>query len=266
MADGLGTFFSSHPRIALGYSGGTDSAFLLHEAVGHGADVLPVMVRTAFCTPDEVEDASRLCSDEGLDLVVIDLDVLSSPEISSNGADRCYHCKRAMFSSSNGADRCYHCKRAMFSALISEAAERGYREVMDGTNASDPEGDRPGMRAIRELGVLSPLKEFGITKEDIRRMSREAGLPTWDRATNSCLATRVDTGIPLNRDILGLVLRSEEAVASLGFSGFRVRTDGMHARLQTAAAQHGEAERRWDELRSALAPMFRDVRLDDVTR
>lgn len=249
MADGLGTFFSSHPRIALGYSGGTDSAFLLHEAVEHGADVLPVMVRTAFCTPDEVENASRLCSDEGSDLVVIDLDVLSSPEISSNGPDRCYHCKRAMF-----------------SALISKAAENGYHEVMDGTNASDPEDDRPGMRAIRELGVLSPLKECGITKEDVRRMSREAGLPTWDRATNSCLATRVDTGIPLNRDMLRLVLRSEEAVASLGFTGFRVRTDGMHARLQTAAAQHGEAERRWDELRSALAPMFRDVRLDDVTR
>ena len=249
MADGLGTFFSSHPRIALGYSGGTDSAFLLHEAVEHGADVLPVMVRTAFCTPDEVENASRLCSDEWSDLVVIDLDVLSSPEMSSNGPDRCYHCKRAMF-----------------SALIYEAAERGYREVMDGTNASDPEDDRPGMRAIRELGVLSPLKECGITKEDVRRMSREAGLPTWDRATNSCLATRVDTGIPLNRDILELVLRSEEAVASLGFTGFRVRTDGMHARLQTTAAQHGEAERRWDELRSALAPMFRDVRLDDVTR
>ena len=249
MADGLGTFFSSHPRIALGYSGGTDSALLLHEAVEHGADVLPVMVRTAFCTPDEVENASRLCSDEGSDLVVIDLDVLSSPEISSNGPDRCYHCKRAMF-----------------SALISKAAENGYHEVMDGTNASDPEDDRPGMRAIRELGVLSPLKECGITKEDVRRMSREASLPTWDRATNSCLATRVDTGIPLNRDILELVLRSEEAVASLGFTGFRVRTDGMHARLQTAAAQHGEAERRWDELRSALAPMFRDVRLDDVTR
>ena len=249
MADGLGTFFSSHPRIALGYSGGTDSAFLLHEAVEHGADVLPVMVRTAFCTPDEVENASRLCSDEGSDLVVIDLDVLSSPEISSNGPDRCYHCKRAMF-----------------SALISKAAENGYHEVMDGTNASDPEDDRPGMRAIRELGVLSPLKECGITKEDVRRMSREAGLPTWDRATNSCLATRVDTGIPLNRDILELVLRSEEAVASLGFTGFRVRTDGMHVRLQTTAAQHGEAERRWDELRSALAPMFRDVRLDDVTR
>ena len=249
MADGLGTFFSSHPRIALGYSGGTDSAFLLHEAVEHGADVLPVMVRTAFCTPDEVENASRLCSDEGSDLVVIDLDVLSSPEISSNGPDRCYHCKRAMF-----------------SALISKAAENGYHEVMDGTNASDPEDDRPGMRAIRELGVLSPLKECGITKEDVRRMSREAGLPTWDRATNSCLATRVDTGIPLNRDMLRLVLRSEEAVASLGFTGFRVRTDGMHARLQTTAAQHGEAERRWDELRSALAPMFRDVRLDDVTR
>lgn len=249
MADGLGTFFSSHPRIALGYSGGTDSAFLLHEAVEHGADVLPVMVRTAFCTPDEVENASRLCSDEGSDLVVIDLDVLSSPEISSNGPDRCYHCKRAMF-----------------SALISKAAENGYHEVMDGTNASDPEDDRPGMRAIRELGVLSPLKECGITKENVRRMSREAGLPTWDRATNSCLATRVDTGIPLNRDILELVLRSEEAVASLGFTGFRVRTDGMHARLQTTAAQHGEAERRWDELRSALAPMFRDVRLDDVTR
>lgn len=249
MADGLGTFFSSHPRIALGYSGGTDSAFLLHEAVEHGADVLPVMVRTAFCTPDEVENASRLCSDERSDLVVIDLDVLSSPEISSNGPDRCYHCKRAMF-----------------SALISKAAENGYHEVMDGTNASDPEDDRPGMRAIRELGVLSPLKECGITKEDVRRMSREAGLPTWDRATNSCLATRVDTGIPLNRDMLRLVLRSEEAVASLGFTGFRVRTDGMHARLQTTAAQHGEAERRWDELRSALAPMFRDVRLDDVTR
>lgn len=246
---GLDEFFREHPRVALCYSGGTDSAFLLHAAVDLGADVLPVFVRTAFCTDTEVEEARSLCSTEGLRLEVITVDVLSDPDIAGNGPDRCYHCKRRMF-----------------SEVFRLAEASAYPEVIDGTNASDPADLRPGTRALEEMGVLSPLRECGITKDDVRRMSREEGLPTWERPTNSCLATRVDTGVGLSHWILDLVEAAEEKVSDMGFTGFRVRTDGRSARLQTVESQHDEALARSAEIARELSPMFRDVTVDDTVR
>lgn len=245
----LRAFFGEHPRIALAYSGGTDSAFLLHAAVSMGADVLPVFARTPFCTASELEDARGLCSAEGLELAVADVDVLSSEPVRLNGPDRCYHCKRAIL-----------------SAVREAALRNGYAEVADGTNASDPEDGRPGMRALRELGVLSPLRSCGIAKDMVRSMSRDAGLPTWDRPTNSCLATRVATGVPLTPAMLRLVEDAEGRVSALGFSGFRVRTDGRSARLQLPGSRYDEGRARWQDILDALGPLFGDITLDEDTR
>lgn len=250
MTDGrLETFFEAHPRIALAYSGGTDSAFLLHAARECGADVMPVFVMTPFCTDVEMEEARDLASAEGVRLTVVNADTLSDPGIRANGPDRCYLCKRMIF-----------------SAVFDAAGAAGYGEVMDGTNASDPEDERPGMRALREMGVLSPLRECGIPKDEIRRMSREAGLPTWDRPTNSCLATRVETGTPLSHWILDLVEAAEEKVSDLGFTGFRVRTDGRTAMLQVTKSQYEDAESMWAEISRELRPMFAETSLDTKTR
>ena len=151
----LGEFFARYPRCALAFSGGTDSALLLYEARRLGADVRAYFVRGPFQPRFELEDARRLAAELGAELSVLELDVLSLPEVAKNGPDRCYHCKRAIF-----------------SAIARRAAADGYGVVIDGTNASDRSDDRPGMRAMGELGVLSPLRMCGISKRRVRELSR----------------------------------------------------------------------------------------------
>lgn len=168
----LEQFFQDHPQGALAFSGGVDSAFLLWAGLRAGADLRPCFVKTPFQPQFELEDSRRLCARLGVALTVIELDVLDDPAVSSNPPDRCYHCKRRLF-----------------SHLIDWAAGTELPLVLDGTNASDDAGDRPGMRALEELGVRSPLRECGLTKERIRALSREAGLFTWNKPSYACLAT-----------------------------------------------------------------------------
>ena len=132
----------------------------------------------------------------------------------------------------NPPDRCYHCKRSLFTALLAAAKADGFSVVLDGSNASDDAGDRPGMRALRELEVRSPLRECGLTKSDVRRLAREAGLPVWDKPSYACLATRVPTGTAITREDLGRVERGEQALAAMGFHDFRLRLRGDGALLQ----------------------------------
>ena len=245
----LQSFFDANGKIAIALSGGTDSAFLLHRANAAGADVLPVIVRTHLSRVTEVERAIGLCRAEGLEPVVVDIDFLSIPDVSRNGADRCYHCKRAMF-----------------SAIRETASRMGYPVVADGTNASDAEDDRPGMRAIRELGVVSPLRDAGLTKDRIRELSRIDGLVTWDLPSDSCLATRVDAGVSLTRELLDVVENGEDAVRRLGFRGFRVRTDGTSARVEMPASQRSEAIGRIGEIGAVLSGWFDRTSISEDVR
>ncbi|MDO4572992.1 MAG: TIGR00268 family protein, partial [Clostridia bacterium] len=157
----LSDFFAAHPRCALGFSGGTDSAFLLYEGLRLGVEIRPYFIKTQFQPAFELEDARRLCAQLGVELSVVEEDILACPEAAANPPDRCYHCKRRLF-----------------SLLAGRAAADGFTTLIDGTNASDEQGDRPGMRALGELSVLSPLRLCGITKDEVRRLSREAGLFT----------------------------------------------------------------------------------------
>lgn len=245
----LQSFFDANGKVAIALSGGTDSAFLLHRANASGADVLPVIVRTHLSRETEVERAIGLCLEEGLEPMVLDIDFLGIPEISANRADRCYHCKRAMF-----------------SAIRETAFGMGYPVIADGTNASDAEDDRPGMRAIRELGIVSPLRDAGLTKDRIRDLSRVDGLVTWDLPSDSCRATRVDTGVPLTRELLDTVECSEDAVRGLGFIGFRVRTDGTSARVEMPASQRDEAMGRSGEIWAALSGWFARISISEDVR
>lgn len=208
----LREYFSSNPSVAVGLSGGADSAFLLWAAARYARSVTPYFARTPFGYPEDIWYAGDVCQILGLDLRVVDVDLRDDPDVMSNGPDRCYFCKRRIF------------------GAISESAEAdGLKVVVDGTNASDDVDDRPGYRALRELGMQSPLRICGITKDDVRRMSREAGLPTWDRPSNSCLATRMATGTPIDLDILWRAHEAEEALRAIGYSDHRVRTDGRTA-------------------------------------
>lgn len=241
----LGEFFARYPRCALAFSGGTDSALLLCEARRLGADVRAYFVRGPFQPRFELEDARRLAAELGAELSVLELDVLSLPEVAKNGPDRCYHCKRAIF-----------------SAIACRAAADGYGVVIDGTNASDRSDDRPGMRAMGELGVLSPLRICGISKRRVRELSREAGLFTAEKPSYACLATRIPTGVAITRGALERVERAEDALRALGFSDLRVRLAGDSARLELPEGQLALAAELRGEILSALKPMFGHVVLD----
>ena len=233
----LRDFFQECPKVALGFSGGVDSAYLLYAALDHGAQVRPYFIKTAFQPQFELEDARRLCAQLGVELTVVELDVLQIPGVAENPPDRCYHCKRALF-----------------GRLRQQAQADGYTVLIDGTNASDDAGDRPGMRALGELSVRSPLRECGITKAQVRALSKEAGLFTWDKPAYACLATRVPTGEAITPETLRKVEGAEEALFSLGYSDLRVRVFHGAARLQLPGQQLERAAKERERILQALAP------------
>ena len=241
----LDQFFKEHPRAALAFSGGVDSAYLLWAGVRAGAEVRPYFVKTPFQPQFELEDARRLCAQLGVELAVIRFDVLTAPEVAANPSDRCYHCKKRLF-----------------TLLRERAAADGFPVPLDGTNASDDAGDRPGMRALRELEVRSPLREYGLTKGRIRELSRQAGLFTWDKPSYACLATRVPTGRTITRDDLEKVERGEEALSGLGFWDFRLRLTGNGCKLQVTENQIPLALNRRTDILTALESDFSEITLD----
>ena len=241
----LEEFFRDHPRAALAFSGGTDSAFLLWAAKAYGCDVHAYYVHSVFQPAFELEDARRLAGEVGAPLTVIEADILSVP-----GA------------AANGPDRCYHCKRALFSRLWEAARADGHTLLLDGTNASDDAGDRPGMRALAELAVRSPLRECGLTKDQVRARSRAAGLFTWNKPAYACLATRVPTGTALCAEDLRRVETAEALLSARGFSDFRVRLCGNAARIQVPLGQMERVFSLRGELLEALSPLFGAVLLD----
>ena len=241
----LQTFFAQNQKVALGFSGGTDSAYLLYAALHYGATVRAYYIKTAFQPQFELDDALRLAEELHADLKVIALDVLADEAVSANPKDRCYYCKQRLF-----------------SRLAREAEADGFPVLIDGTNASDDAGDRPGMRALRELKVLSPLRLCGITKEEVRRRSREAGLFTWNKPSYACLATRIPTGQRIQKEDLERVEKSEDLLRSLGFSDLRVRVFSGAARLQLPESQLSEAVLQRDKILKGLSPYFDTVLLD----
>lgn len=245
----LQEFFTEYPKAALGFSGGVDSSYLLWAAVNAGADIAPYYIQTAFQPAFELEDAQRLCEQIGVKLNVIQLDALADPRVAANPANRCYYCKVGLF-----------------GALRARAKADGYDLLLDGTNASDDAGDRPGMKALREMEVRSPLRECGLTKAMIRQESRKAGLFTWDKPAYACLATRVPTGRTITPELLRRVEGAETALFALGFTDFRVRLYDDAARLQLPEGQLAKAVEQRQAIRQALAPWFDIVLLDTQTR
>lgn len=242
-------FFEDNPKAAIAFSGGVDSAYLLYAAKTAGADVRAYYVKSAFQPQFELEDAKRLARQLAADMRIMEADVLASKTVADNPKDRCYHCKKLIFH------------------IIAEAAEKdGYTLLLDGTNASDEEGDRPGMRALKELSVRSPLRECGLTKEKIRSLSKEAGLFTWDKPAYACLATRIPAGEPITEEKLAATEAAEEYLFSLGFTDFRVRRFGEAARLQFPAGQFEKVMEKREEIAEELKRYYKAVLLDMEAR
>lgn len=239
----LQDFFAAHPSAALGFSGGVDSAYLLWAAVSAGAEVRPYFVKTPFQPAFELEDALRLGQELGVTVTVIPLqlpeNVMANPE-----------------------NRCYFCKQALFAALRKQAEQDGLFTLLDGTNASDAPEERPGMRALEEMQVLSPLRLCGLTKEEIRKRSREAGLFTWNKPAYACLATRFPAGTEITKEMLARVEAAEAMLMDLGFTDLRVRVFHGAARIQVRAADMERLLAQKDTILAALKPNFQGVMLD----
>lgn len=220
----LTTLLRGYARLALSYSGGVDSAFLLQAAVdalGAG-QILAVTIQAGNFPERELREAVELARALGVRHEVIDFDPLSVPGFRENGPERCYHCKKAIL-----------------AAVAARAAAAGIKVIADGSNADDLGDYRPGRRAVAEQGVVSPLAEAGLTKNEIRQLSRAAGLATWDKPSFACLATRIPYGEAITAEALAQIGAAEEYLRQLGFREVRVRRHGEVARIEV-----GREERR----------------------
>lgn len=246
----LKEFFEAHPKTALAFSGGVDSSYLLYAARQLGADVKAYYVKTAFQPEFEYQDALRLAKQLGANLQVLTLDVLACPDVTVNPKNRCYFCKQHIFGN-----------------ILKQAKADGYDTVLDGTNASDQVSDRPGMKALQEMKVLSPLRLAGLTKTEIRRLSHEAELFTWDKPSYACLATRIPAGTEITGADLARTEWAEDYLMNLGFRDLRVRQLGRDlARIQLPEAQMDTFMALRNEITRTLKTRYAGVLLDMEAR
>ncbi len=233
---------------AVAFSGGVDSALLLRAAIDAlGKDrVIAVTVRSVCVSQSERQDAAQFCEAQGIRQIIVDFPVLDVPGFRENPPERCYVCKRALF-----------------EAIMEAAAAQGYSTVVEGTNRDDDPGDRPGMRALAELGIRSPLREAGLGKAEIRTISRRLSLPAWDKPAMACLATRIATGEEITAEKLRMVEQAEQYLAERGFRQVRVRVHGNLARIEVAPeAMERLLAMRWETTEHFKSLGFSRVCLD----
>ena len=241
----LSQFWKENPKAAIAFSGGVDSAYLLYSATQSGAKVKAYYAKTAFQPAFELEDAKKLANQLGAEMEILSIDVLSVPHVAENPKNRCYYCKTAIF-----------------SAISAAAKADGFDLLLDGTNASDEASDRPGMQALKELSVRSPLRECGLTKKEIRRLSKEAGLFTYGKPAYACLATRIPTGDTITPEKLSRTEEAEGYLHSLGLRDFRVRTLGDSARIQVTESDLETVLKNREAIVSHLKALYSGVMLD----
>ncbi|MCU0455178.1 MAG: ATP-dependent sacrificial sulfur transferase LarE [Bacteroidales bacterium] len=198
----------------IAFSGGVDSTFLAWMASrARGCKMTTVTIRTPYMPEREIREAVEFTTVHGISNTILDIDF---PEIIRH----------------NPPERCYLCKSLLFSKITAYAESNGYRYILDGTNADDLGDDRPGLKALRELSVRSPLAEAGITKQEIREYLREDGLTVWDKPAMACLLTRIPYGTEVKEGILRMTERAEEYLLQRGYPGTRVRVHGDVARIE----------------------------------
>lgn len=235
-------------RVAIAYSGGVDSAFLLKVALDTlGAENVVAFIGDSESLPrKELTDAIVLAEQLGVTPVLVRSEEMNDTRYVENPPERCYYCKHELF-----------------SRLQDMAKEKGFPVVFDGNNSDDVGDWRPGQKAAREIGIVSPLMEVGMTKAEIRAISAELGLPTADKPASACLASRIPYGTPITSEALAMVEAAEEAVRSQGFRQLRVRHHGDLARIEV---EPGSIERLLDvSTREALVTALKKIGYRFVT-
>lgn len=245
----LQEFFQEHKKVAVALSGGVDSGFLLYQAKKYAKDVKAYFVNSVFQPSFELEDAKRLCKELKTELAVLEADVLSDKNIKSNPPNRCYYCKKYLF-----------------QEIVKAAGRDGYPAVVDGTNGSDEESDRPGMKALKEADVMSPLRLCKITKDEIRIKARKSGIFLHDKPSYACLATRIPPNNEITGDMLNQIQEGEDFLFSLGFTDFRIRWFFGSAKIQLLKGQLPLFLEKREEILKKLEPVFKEVLLDLKTR
>jgi len=212
----LRQYLESLGSIMVAFSGGVDSAYVAYVANQVlGDKALAVTADSPSYPAEHKRDAVKFVEQFGLRHVFINTNEMDDPHYRSNPANRCYYCKSELY-----------------TKLVPLARERGFAAICDGVNVDDLGDFRPGRQAAKEAGVLSPLVECGITKADVRQLSRRAGLPTWDKPASACLSSRIPYGMEVTVEKLKIIERGEEILRALGFKVFRVRHHGDIVRLE----------------------------------
>jgi pyridinium-3,5-biscarboxylic acid mononucleotide sulfurtransferase len=203
-------------RVAIAYSGGVDSTFLVWFAkTVTRKDTLAVLVISPLVSARERDGARQTARDLGFMLKEVEPDVMAAPAVTANTQSRCYHCKQIML-----------------AEVVALARSLGYATLMDGTNADDGQEYRPGTQALRECGAISPLALAGLSKNAIRELSRLADLPTWNKPAQACLATRIPYGVAITCELLTRIERAEDYLMDLGCRQVRVRVHERLARIE----------------------------------
>ncbi len=231
----------------LAYSGGVDSTFLLKVVRDVlGDNVMAVTAKSIIYPSFEIEEAANIANDLGVNYLTINNDALSNPNFTSNPPDRCYWCKKDLF-----------------SQLVTLAKEHNLKYIIDGSNFDDINDFRPGSKAASELGVRSPLKEAKLNKAEIRDLSKSLNLPTWNKPSLACLASRFPYGMTITDNELSIVNNAEEFLRAQGIGNVRVRHHGRIARIEVPEEEIAKLAEK--KLRNNIVSKFKEIGYSYVT-
>ncbi|NCB42217.1 MAG: TIGR00268 family protein [Clostridia bacterium] len=241
----LKNFFIDNPKIALCFSGGVNSTYLLHAGIHYNVRIKAYYLKTPFQSQIELNRALHLAKQMHADLNVLKIDVLSDSNIIKNSSDRCYHCENKLL-----------------TVLKRQATKDGFPVLVEGSNASGNKQNCLGSMSLLKPLVRSPLKECGITKTKVRILSKKAGIVTWDEPHYTCLASCVPTGTQITAEALKCIERAEKELLSIGLTNFKLEITGRTANLQISVSQMESVVEKRENIIERLKPDFDVILLD----